>query len=192
MLGLAVLVTGMPGSGKSVLSGIAEKLGIPVYNMGDFVRREAVRRGIPLTDEELGKLAVELRRQRGKGAVALLTVKELERSGVEICLIDGVRSLDEVLVFKKHFRRVIIVAVHSSPVTRYKRLRRRGRRDDPKSWDEFVRRDFRELDLGVGSVIALADVMLVNEGTLEEFKAAGEETLREILAGVKEYDKCGS
>lgn len=187
---LAVLVTGMPGSGKSVLSDIAEKLGIPVYNMGDFIRREAMRRGVPLTDEELGRLAMELRRQRGKGAVALLTVEELERDGVEVCLIDGVRSLDEVHVFKKHFRHVVIVAVHSSPSTRYKRLRGRGRRDDPKSWDEFVRRDLRELNLGIGNVIALADIMLVNEGTLEEFRDAGEKTLRGILAEVEKCDKC--
>jgi len=177
----ALLITGMPGAGKSIISEIARRMGVPVYTLGDFIRREAVKRNLALTDEELGRLAVKLREEMGKGAVAILAVKEFAKEGVDICLIDGVRSLEEVRVFREYFNEVVIIAVHASPKTRFTRLARRGRPDDPKTWDEFVRRDYRELGFGIGNVIALADVMLVNEGDINTFKEECMRTLRRIL-----------
>src|SRR5207249_4371996 len=63
-----------------------------------------------------------------------------------------------------------VVAVHASPRTRYERMLRRRRTDDAGSIEAFRARDLRELSWGLGDVIATADVMLVNEGTLEEFR----------------------
>ena len=37
-------VTGLPGSGKSVVSRIAKKLDIPIVRMGDVIREEAKKR----------------------------------------------------------------------------------------------------------------------------------------------------
>jgi len=45
-----ILIAGMPGSGKSIVSSIARELGLPVYVMGDVVREEARRRGIEPTN----------------------------------------------------------------------------------------------------------------------------------------------
>jgi len=69
---------------------------------------------------------------------------------------------------------VSVVAVHASPRTRYERLISRGRSDDPKNWEDFAERDLRELSVGIGNVIALAEEMLVNEGSVDELKAASE------------------
>jgi len=59
-------------------------------------------------------------------------------------------------------------------------LFRRKRSDDPKGWKVFIERDLRELSVGQGNVIAMADYMIVNEGALEEFKAK----IREVLEAV--------
>jgi dephospho-CoA kinase len=40
---------------------------------------------------------------------------------------------------------------------------KRGRPDDAVTWKTFQERDSRELDVGLGRVIAQADVMLINE-----------------------------
>ncbi len=50
-------------------------------------------------------------------------------------------------------------------------MRARARFDAPKDWKEFHERDERELGWGLGSLIAMADHLIVNEGTLEEFKS---------------------
>ncbi|RLF06200.1 MAG: dephospho-CoA kinase [Thermoprotei archaeon] len=151
----------MPGSGKSILAEAARMLGIPVVSMGDAVRGEAKRRGLDLTPRTLAQLSLQLRESGGPAAIAELTLKHLPRG--DIILIEGVRSLDEVERFKECFNRVVIVAVHSSPRTRFRRLLARRREDDPSSWEEFVERDRRELRFGLGEVIALSDYMLVNE-----------------------------
>ncbi len=159
---LLILVTGMPGSGKSLVSSVASTLGIPVYVMGDVVREEARRRGLEPTPANLNMVARMLREEYGPTVVAERTAEKIVRDGCRVCLVDGVRSLAEVEVFQR-LGDTVVVAVHASPRTRFERLRRRGRPGDPKTWEEFRQRDLTELGFSLGSVIALADYMIVNE-----------------------------
>ncbi len=165
-----LLIVGMPGAGKSVFVGVARKNGIPVYSMGDIVREEAKRRRVYGNDYILGKIAIDLRKKYGKDIIAKRVSEKIRLDTSKIVLIDGIRSLEEVNFFKKNYGSIKIIAVHASPKTRFKRLLRRNREDDPKDWESFVLRDYRELDIGIGRVIALADIMIVNENiTLEEY-----------------------
>lgn len=163
-----IAVAGLPGAGKSVVARAAKHLKIPVYRMGDVIRREAETSGLSLTDESLGEIALSLRKKFGEDIVARKIAGKITRDPNRVVLVDGVRSMSEVDFLRKRFNNVIILSVHASPKTRYERLRRRGRQDDPKSWEEFAERDERELRLGLGNVIALSDVMLVNEETTEK------------------------
>ncbi len=181
-----ILVAGMPGSGKSVVAEAAREVGIPVLCMGDVVREEARRRGIEITRESLGLVALELRREHGMDAVAKMLFDKISELNSDVALVDGVRSLEEVEFFRREFEAVVLVGVHASPKTRFERLRKRGRRDDPKSWSEFVDRDLRELELGLGSVIALSDVMLINE-CISRDEALRE--AREILSRILDVGK---
>ncbi len=181
-LKLAILVTGMPGSGKSIVSEAARMIGVPVYIMGNFVREEAVKRGLDLSSDVLGKLAIELRGEKGKHIVAKLVMDKLKERNDEVVLIEGVRNIEELKYFLTEIGKIILVAVHASPKTRFERLYKRGRSDDPKNWEEFKERDYRELNMGIGSVIALADIMLVNENiTKEEFLKISLKTLKRVL-----------
>ena len=82
------------------------------------------------------------------------------------------KGLMELEIFKRELPGgTILLAIHSSPKARFERLRARGRFDAPKDWREFHERDERELGWGLGSLIAMADHLIVNEGTLEEFKS---------------------
>ena len=60
-----ICLTGMPGSGKSVVANVARSMGIPVLVMGDVVRDEAKKRGIELTPDNLTRLALQLRKEHG-------------------------------------------------------------------------------------------------------------------------------
>jgi dephospho-CoA kinase len=64
---------------------------------------------------------------------------------------------------------MIVVAVHSSPETRFRRLQERGRSDSPSDWSEFQERDRREIGWGLAELIALADEMLVNDSDLATY-----------------------
>ncbi len=180
-----ICVTGMPGSGKSVVvEGIAEEFGYPVLSMGDVVREEARRRGVKEDLKSMMEFAKRLREEMGPTAVAELTSRRIRNVSSDVVVIDGVRSLDEIARFSKEGS-VIIVAVHASPRTRFERLVRRGRPDDPTDWEDFRERDLKELSFGIGGVIALADIMIVNEGRdISDIKKEAVSKLREELRNV--------
>ena len=69
-------VTGLPGSGKSVVSRVAKKLDIPLVRMGDVIREEAKKR-----NQTTGEIAVELRKEYGDFIVAERCVETHPRAG---------------------------------------------------------------------------------------------------------------
>lgn len=170
-------VTGMPGAGKNVVREIFRELGFPIVIMGDEVRAEAERKGLPPTPENLGKTMLKLRAEEGPGVLAKRCLPKIKALNSKIVVVDGIRSLDEVAEYKKEHPDLKIIAVHASPKTRFERLVRRNRSDDPEDWKVFNERDQRELCVGLGNVIAAADIMVVNEGKKEAFK----QKLRKIL-----------
>ncbi|PKQ27578.1 MAG: dephospho-CoA kinase [Candidatus Anoxymicrobium japonicum] len=170
-----IAFTGMPGSGKSEAVRIVKERGLQVIRMGDMVWDEVRRRGLELKDSYVGMVATEMRRIHGPSIWAQRTAKKLagmrtETLELDAVVIDGVRNSEEIEFFKNElgsdFR---LVAIHASPKTRYERILARKRDDDDFIGEASVKnRDFRELGWGLGSVIAMADVMIVNEGTIEE------------------------
>ncbi|MEZ0345926.1 MAG: AAA family ATPase [Infirmifilum sp.] len=180
----AILVTGLPGSGKSIFGSVAAARGIPVINMGDIIRGIARERSLETTDKNLGMIAKEIREKLGNAAVAILALEKACASGSKLVVIEGVRSLEELRYIQEKVSQSVLIAFHSSPRTRFRRLMERGRKDDPKSWEEFKERDHRELSFGIGSVIALADVMIVNENlSITQLSAIVEDALNKILTG---------
>lgn len=165
----------MPGAGKGVFRRTVQKLDYPFVVMGDQVREEVKRRNLKPTPENMGKTMINLRETEGPATIAKRCISKIENQNHKIVFIDGIRSLVEVQEFKNHFPDFMLLAIHASPKTRYKRLFRRKRSDDPKDWDTFIERDLRELGVGMGSVIALADYMIVNEGSITQLK---QKTLR--------------
>jgi dephospho-CoA kinase len=174
-------VAGMPGAGKAALRSVAESMGLSIVVMGDEIRDETKRRGLEPTPENIGKVMLMLREEEGPTAVAKRCIPKIEASQSDIVFVDGLRSLHEVDEFEKRFAHVNLVAVHSSPEARFQRLSKRKRSDDPKGWDVFYQRDLRELSVGQGNVIALADYMIVNEGSYEDLRAKTNETLATVV-----------
>lgn len=170
----------MPGSGKSLISKAALTLNIPVYSCGDVIREEAIKKRLPLTHESLSKIMIEIREENGLGAVIKKLIPKLEKEENEVIVVEGIRSRAEVEELKNHFKSVKVLAVHSPPEVRFERLKMRGREDDPKTYMEFYARDEKELKIGIGEVIALADKVIVNEGLMKNFFLEALNILMEI------------
>lgn len=177
---VVVGIAGMPGSGKGVFRRIVQKMGYPVVIMGDVVREEVKRRKLKPTPENLGKIMLNLRELEGSAAIAKRCIPKVKNATRRIVVIDGVRSLAEVEEFKKNFPHFILIAIHASPKTRYQRLFRRKRSDDPTNWETFKQRDLRELGVGMGAVIAAANHTIVNEGTLAQLKNKIRQVMKEM------------
>lgn len=174
---LVFAVAGMPGSGKSLVVTIAREKGYQIITMGDIVREETKRRNLELTPENVGKVMLDLREKEGPAAIANRALPKIIATHHRRILIDGIRSPDEVAEFRRHYPKFTLIAVHSSPQTRFERLFKRGRSDDTKNWKDFHERDTRELNVGLGNAIAKAETIIVNEGTRQETKQKIKETL---------------
>jgi dephospho-CoA kinase len=158
---IIICFTGMPGAGKSTAANAAKEIGFEVMNMGDGVREETKKRGLSLSDKNVGNVMMDIRRLHGMGAVAKISLPKIVSTKNQLIAMDGVRNMEEVHIFREN-RSVKIIAIHASPEIRFKHLRNRSRADVPESWNRFVIRDEREISVGIGSVIALADEIVIN------------------------------
>lgn len=177
---LVIGLTGMPGSGKSLIVEAARQQGYDIVTMGDVVREETAKRELELTPLNVGKVMLELRATGGVGVIAEKCMSKILEKPKNKLVVDGLRSYFEAEVFKKHLNNFVLLTVHSSPKVRFDRLSTRGRSDDPKTWEVFHERDMRELGVGIGHAIALAEHVLVNHGTKEELTTQAVEFLRRI------------
>ncbi len=159
---LIVAVTGMPGAGKSTAAEALTSIGWHRIVMGDVIRNETARRGLEPNAKNTGEVMSKLRKELGESAVADLCVEEIRKAPSGKVVVDGIRSLAEVERFRKGGK-VLLVAVHASPGRRLALLKERGRSDDPLSNEMFDTRDERELNVGIGKAIALADEVISNE-----------------------------
>lgn len=177
---LVIGLAGMPGSGKSLAVDTAREMGYDVVVMGDVIRQETLKRGLELTPQNVGKVMLELRQEGGNYVIAQKCIPKIEEQTRPKVLVDGLRSLYEAEIFKEHFAKFSLVVVHASPETRFNRLFNRHRSDDPKEWKVFHERDMRELSVGLGNVIAMAEQMIVNDNSFEHVKAKVKESLERI------------
>jgi len=158
----------MPGSGKSTIVSALKAKGIEALNLGDGVRAEAKRRNLEPTGDNLGKLMLELRKKNGAGAIAELLTESIKNSQSKVIIVDGVRSTTEIEVLR-NVGFVKLLSIEATADIRYKFLSSRGRSDDPLTREKFEERDNRELGIGIGESIAIADETIVNSDiTLDE------------------------
>jgi dephospho-CoA kinase len=177
---LVIGLVGMPGSGKSLVVETAQQKGYAVVVMGDVIREETQKRGLDLNPKNMGKVMLELRKTSGNSVIAEKCIPKILQQKSSKIIIDGIRSLHEVDAFKAHFAKFSLMAVHASPETRFNRLYRRRRSDDPRNWAVFHERDARELSVGLGDAIVMAEYLIINEYNRERTRIKVREALRRV------------
>ena len=177
-----IAFVGMPASGKSEAARIASKMGIPVVNMGDVIRKEVLRRGLEPTDSNTGMVATDLRKCEGMDAVARHCISQIREAGSELVVVDGVRGIAEVECFRQEFGTgFILISIYTPIEVRFSRIQKRGRSDDMNSIDGLRHRDERELGWGMGEAIEASNIEIENSFSLETFRKDVIEVLSNYL-----------
>ena len=160
----------MPGSGKTAAVKVATDRGIQVLRMGDAVWDEVKRRDLPLEAKVVGGIADEMRQSHGPDIWARRTLKKVDPDA-KLVVIDGIRSLVELAVFKNALGNdFVLVHILCPDEVRLQRVRDRAREDDTATEEAFHARDERELSWGLGEVLEEADVVISNTGTKQELR----------------------
>ena len=173
-----VAFTGMPCSGKSEAVRIAKNKGIQVIRMGDMIWAETKNQGLELNDKNVGEVANSMRDKYGKDIWARRTVDKIKSlNKTDYIVVDGIRNVEEINFFKKKLSNdFVIIAINAPDELRKKRSLSRGRKDI-KNVEE---RDKRELRWGINDVIASADIVISNEGGIDEFRKQVDEVLQKL------------
>ena len=175
--------TGMPFSGKSEAVKIAKEMGISVIRMGDMIWAETKKQGFEINDHNVGHVANDMRKVHGMDIWAIKTLEKIKTmENVSLLVIDGVRNIEEVETFEKELGKdFILVALEVPNETRYRRAMARGREDDSQDINLVKERDKRERSWGLDNVIASADIVVSNEGSIGEFQEKIKKMLQKFL-----------
>jgi dephospho-CoA kinase len=177
-----VAIVGMTGAGKSEVARVFEEHGFKKVRFGDITDEELNNRGLEPNEENERNIREELRRKYGMAAYAKLSLPRIDNSlKSSDVVVDGLYSWEEYILLKERYgERLNLLAVLTSPATRHGRLGRRAKR--PLTLEEAASRDKSEIEnINKGGPIAMADLTILNENSLERLK---KETER-VLAALK-------
>jgi dephospho-CoA kinase len=178
-----IAIVGMAGSGKSSVASHLQAMGVPVIRFGQIVVDELKARALQLTPENERVIREDLRRQYGMDAMAKLSLSRIneELKSNSVVAIDGLYSLSEYKMLKGVFGdALLLVALFTSKLERYQRLRMRKER--PLSKEEAESRDYFEIEnIEKAGPIALADVMVINDGSEESLVSKVDTALKAIV-----------
>ncbi len=177
IIGLA----GTAGSGKDTAADmICEHFGAHNFHTSEYVR--AITRFLfdlppdssPVRDQ-LYEVANALRSLHQASTVEMGIVQAKER-GFDIQLISGLRSVGEADAVRAAGG--IIIGVDADPKIRHERIQSRARDAESKrTYEEFLEQDTHEnagigdgQSRGIRSIIDEADIIIRNEGTLDDLK----------------------
>lgn len=170
---MIIATTGMGGCGKGEVLKYLEKKGFRSVVMRTVVEDEMRRKGVEVNNKNLREYATKMRKEKGMDVVAKMCVPIIRNllKNEKAILVDGVRSYEEVELYRKEFGNdFILIAIFAPLKLRFERLKKRGREWDMRTLDELKWRDEVELGWGTGKSITLADFMVDNSGSLENLQ----------------------
>ena len=181
---MIIAVTGMPLAGKGVVSTKLEEKGYPRLIMSSVVKEEMKKRNIEVNYENILEFASSIRTEKGNCAVAWLCLPYLDDllKDNKVVILDGVRSPEAIEMLKKQYGEdFVLVAVTASFEKRLKRL---GREDhagiEASNEEEMRNRDNKEISMGLADTMDLADHMITNDGSFEDFELKIQELFNEL------------
>lgn len=177
-----VSIVGMAGAGKTEVASVFEKHGFKRIRFGDITDEEIKKRGLTLNEASECLVREQLRQEQGMDAYAKLNLARIDEAlKYADVAIDGLYSWEEYIFLKEYYGpNFYVVAVWSTPETRYARLT--GRQNRSLTLEEAISRDREEIEeIKKGGPIAMADFTIINESSLQELRKQTEK----VIAGLK-------
>lgn len=182
-------LTGTLCSGKgSVKEIISRKVDCYAVSLSSVIKAEMEEKKGELSRKVLQDRGNELRKKYGLDILARLATDYMQKDK-EILIVDGIRNPGEVEYLRKKFgKNFFLIAVDAPREIRFERMIKRNRKDDPKTWEEFLETDERDLGKGepeygqqVKKCMEKADFLIINDKDLKDL----EEKVDEIILKIK-------
>jgi len=164
-------LTGRIAAGKGVIAEFFRSKGYIYFSLSTIVREEALKRNVLFNRKNFGIIANNLRKKEGLGILAKKIIPNINPNMNYI--IDGIRNPGEIDELRK-IDDFILISLDAPQKVRFKRLLKRERKSDPKTFRDFIKidvLDYKEkLKNGhqVGKCMKMADYKLENDSDLKE------------------------
>ena len=182
-MAIVIGITGRNCAGKDTVAQALLARGFESYSLSDVLREELRRRGQEVTRPALIALGNELRAAEGPGTLAQRVQSMMTTDRVALV---SVRNPVEVETLRAlpHF---VLVGVDAPVAIRFARESSRGRESAPATLEAFMELEERENTANpnaqqLDATMGLADHVLVNDGTLEDFEAKVSDLLAMLTA----------
>jgi len=170
-------LTGTNGAGKGEAAVYFATKGYACFSLSDVIREELRERGEPVSRDNLIRAGNELRRRFGADVLARRTMDKIGKGGRAV--IDSIRNASEIAYLRKQGG-FVLLAIDAPVEVRFARVAARGRDESAGDLEAFRKKEDEERAGGAGAQqleasMAAADRLIVNDGTLEEFRRKLEE-----------------
>lgn len=182
-------LSGTPASGKDTVgSYLVEKKGFNHVSLSAVLRSVLKEKGIEINAENLNKVGNSMAEDYGKAFLVELA-KEIADFNKDL-VISSVRQPGEIERLKEE-KNFFMIFVDADIEIRYKRMCARGRQGDCKTLDGLKEIEKAQMDGSHGGMNLtkckeMADYVIENNGTMEEFDKKIEDILGEIEEKIKD------
>jgi len=174
----AVGLTGSIGAGKSLVKeALSRRFNCDYVSLSTLIMEETLKKKrLPVDKFNKQNLGNELRQRYGNDAL-IKTAWNFMQKKKDFLIIDGIRNPGEIEFLRKTLGKdAIIIAVDAPREIRWERMIKRGKPTDPKTPEDFAKVDDRDQGVNepeygqqVKRCIEMADFVLVNDGTYDDF-----------------------
>lgn len=172
---LLIGITGTDGGGKgTAVEELVAKHGFTHYSSRQFILEHINAAGLPTTRNQMRLTANELRRRHGNDFLVKRALELIERNGIKKAIVESIRAVAEAEALKAAGG--YLLAVDADQALRYERVQARRSESDKVSLAEFIRHEELEKNdpdpngMQKAKVIAMADHLILNNKTPEDFK----------------------
>jgi len=170
-------LTGTNGAGKGEAAAFFQKKGYKYFSLSDLIREELRNKGQIITRDNLIKMGNHLRNKFGPDILARRVIERVQGKAI----IDSIRNPKEVAYLKKQ-KSFLLLAIDAPIEIRYNRVIKRGREESVDSLQEFIAKEAEEMSIKengqqLQNCMKMADIVIINDGSFEDFHKKLEEFL---------------
>jgi dephospho-CoA kinase len=182
-------ITGTDGAGKGTLVNyLVTQKGFTHYSAREIWIEELASRGIEPTRANMRLIANEMREKFGNDFLVTYYLKKIQEDGTQNAIIESIRAVTEAETLKAHGG--ILIAIDADQTIRYARVQDRRSETDKVSFEQFIAHEDLEANdpnphgMQKQKVIKMADYVILNNGTTEEFRFQIEDVLMHVLQNI--------
>lgn len=181
---LIIGITGTSGAGKgTVVDYLIKKKKFKHFSVGDYLKKEAVKRKLEINRPNLQDIGNELRTKFGPDYITQKLFEEA-KSKNKNAIIESIRNPKEAEFIKS--KGGIMFAVTADQKIRYERIKLRLSEKDNVTLKEFQRQEKKEFQntdpnaQNLPKCIEMSDYLFNNGGTLKDLYKKIEDTLKQM------------